>query len=269
MDSNQAGNNQVEPDQPKEPKKPKRPHRKLKIALATVLAVAVAGAVGFGVYASDYYHADDTALKAMESTSSISVHRLDNGDIAFEPADPQAGIVFYPGGKVQAEAYAPLMQDLAERGFLCVIVPMPFNLAVLNANGADGVQQQFPAVQKWILMGHSLGGVAAASYLDDHASSWDGLVLLGAYSTADLTSDDLPVLSIVGENDGVLNREAANENASNLGEEGREFDIPGGNHAQFGSYGPQAGDGEATISPEEQQSLTAEEVASTFLGNAQ
>ena len=54
--------------------------------------------------------------------------------------------MFYPGGKVQAEAYAPLMQDLADREFLCVIVCMPFNLAVLDANGADGVQEQFPAV---------------------------------------------------------------------------------------------------------------------------
>ena len=97
---------------------------------------------------------------------------------------------------MQAEAYAPLMRDLADRGFLCVIVPMPFNLAVLDANGADGVQERFPAVQRWILMGHSLGGVMAAGYLDGHARSWDGLVLLGAYFTADLSDDGVTVLSI-------------------------------------------------------------------------
>ena len=33
--------------------------------------------------------------------------------------------------------------------------------------------------------------------------------------------------------------------------------IDGGNHAQFGHYGPQKGDGIATISREEQQRLTA------------
>lgn len=113
---------------------------------------------------------------------------------------------------MQAEAYAPLMRDLAERGFLCVIVCMPFNLAVLDANGADGVQERFPAVQRWILMGHSLGGVMAAGYLDGHARSWDGLVLLGAYSTADLSDDGVTVLSVTGDSDGVLNRRAAADN---------------------------------------------------------
>lgn len=240
-------------------------HRKLKIVLMAVLAVIVAGAIGFGVYVGDYYHADDAALAAMEPTDAVAVQRLEDGDIAFVPGDPRAGIVFYPGGKVQAEAYAPLMQDLAERGFLCVIVCMPFNLAVLDANGADGVQERFPAVQRWILMGHSLGGVMAAGYLDGRAQSWDGLVLLGAYSTADLSDDGVAVLSITEDSDGVLNRQAAADNEGNLGEDAREFVIPGGNHAQFGSYGPQDGDGEASISPEEQQALTADEIAGAFL----
>lgn len=207
-------------------------HRKLKIALVAVLAVVVAGAIGFGVYVGDYYRADDAALAVMEPIDTVTVQRLEDGDIAFVPGDPQAGIVFYPGGKVQAEAYAPLMHDLAERGFLCVIVPMPFNLAVLDANGADGVQEQFPAV---------------------------------SYSTADLSDDGVTVLSITGDSDGVLNRQAAAENEGNLGEDARELVIAGGNHAQFGSYGPQDGDGEADISPEEQQALTADEVAGVFL----
>lgn len=204
-------------------------------------------------------------LAAMEPTDTVAVQRLEGGDIAFVPGDPRAGIVFYPGGKVQAEAYAPLMRDLAERGFLCVIVCMPFNLAVLDANGADGVQEQFPAVRRWILMGHSLGGVMAAGHLDGHARSWNGLVLLGAYSTADLSDDGVTVLSIAGDSDGVLNCRAAADNGGNLGEGAREFVIPGGNHAQFGSYGPQDGDGEAGLSPEEQRALTVDEIAGAFL----
>lgn len=243
----------------------RKTRRRLKVALTAVLVVIVAGAIGFGVYVGDYYHADDAALAAMEPTDTVAVQRLEDGDIAFVPVDPRAGIVFYPGGKVQAEAYAPLMQDLADRGFLCVIVCMPFNLAVLDANGADGVQERFPAVRRWILMGHSLGGVMAAGYLDGHAQSWDGLVLLGAYSTADLSDDGVTVLSVTGDSDGVLNRQAAADNGGNLGEGARELVIPGGNHAQFGSYGPQDGDGEAGLSPKEQRALTADEIAGVFL----
>lgn len=166
---------------------------------------------------------------------------------------------------MQAEAYASLMQDLADRGFLCVIVCMPSNLAVLDANGADGVQERFPAVRRWILMGHSLGGVMAAGYLDGHARAWDGLVLLGAYSVADLSDDGVTVLSVTGDSDGVLGRRAAAGNGGNLGGDARELVIPGGNHAQFGSYGPQDGDGEASLSPEEQRALTADEIAGVFL----
>ena len=73
--------------------------------------------------------------------------------------------------------------------------------------------------------------------------SWDGLVLLGAYSTADLSDDGVTVLSVTGDSDGVLDRRTAADNEGNLGEDARELVIPGGNHAQFDSYGPQDGDG--------------------------
>lgn len=237
----------------------------LRITSAAILAILVIGIAAFAFYVNDYYHADDRATNALQSTTNVKVHTLDNGNIAFEPADPQAGIVFYPGGKVQAEAYAPLMQDLAERGFLSVIVPMPFNLAVFNTNGAGGIQEQFPTVHKWIIMGHSLGGSMAASYVDEHSDSWDGLVLLASYSTADLTDNNIDVLCIRGSNDNVLNKQAYTDNHSNLANDTQEFIISGGNHAQFGDYGNQSGDGEPEISAQEQQALTADAIAQAFL----
>ena len=72
--------------------------------------------------------------------------------------------------------------------------------------------------------------------------------LARAYSTADLSDDGVTVLSVTGDSDGVLDRRAAADNGGNLGEGVRELVIPGGNHAQFGSYGPQDGDGEASSS---------------------
>ena len=220
-------------------------HRGLWITLIVVAAIIVAAGVAFAIYASDYYHADERATAAMQSTETVEVRTLRNGDIAFEPLYPQAGIVFYPGGKVQAEAYAPLMQALAERGFLSVIVPMPFNLAVLNVNGADGIQEQFPAIHEWILMGHSLGGSMAAAYADGHNDEWAGLVLLAAYSMSDLSDNDIDVLSIRGDNDEVLDMDMYSRKRGNLPYEATERVVPGGNHAQFGDYGPR----KATVSP--------------------
>ncbi len=240
-------------------------HCALRIILATIVALVVVGSVVFAIYVNDYYRADERASAALQSAEDVQVYTLSNGDIVFEPANPQAGIVFYPGGKVQAEAYAPLMQDLAQRGFVCVIVPMPFNLAVFNVNGASGVQEQIPSVQKWILMGHSLGGSMAATYIDGHSESWDGLVLLASYSTSDLTENNLEVIRICGSEDGVLDEQTYADNRSNLSHDSLEIIIPGGNHAQFGDYGAQEGDGEPNISSEEQQKLTADEIARVFL----
>ena len=137
-------------------------HRGLKIAMCIVAGILAVVVIAFAIYVGDYYHADGTAMAALTSGSTVQVSTLSDGDVVFSPEDPEAGIVFYPGGKVQAEAYAPLLRDLAEEGFLCVLVPMPFNLAVFDVNGADGSQAQFPDIDEWILMGHSLGGAMAA-----------------------------------------------------------------------------------------------------------
>ena len=157
-------------------------------------------------------------------------------------------------------------KDLAERGFVGVIVPMPFNLAVLNVDGADGIQERFPSVREWTLAGHSLGGSMAAAYADGSGGSWDGLVLLASYSASDLSDDGLDVLCVRGGDDGVLDEWACADSRPNLPRDAQEVVIRGGNHAQFGSYGPQAGDGAPGISAEEQRKIVADEIAQAFLG---
>ena len=107
-------------------------------------------------------------------------------------------------------------------------------------------------IADWSMMGHSLGGAMAAAFAGEHTDEIEGLILLGAYSTADLSSSDMKVLTIYGENDQVLNREKYEENRSNLPKKTTEYIIEGGNHAYFGAYGSQDGDGEATITQEEQ-----------------
>lgn len=159
-------------------------------------------------------------------------------------------------------AYIPLMQACSEQGILCVLVEMPFRLAVLDVNAADGIQEQYPQIESWYIGGHSLGGSMAASYLSEHADSFEGLVLLGAYSTADLSAGDLEVLSVYGSEDGVMNREKYVQNKTNLPADFMENVVEGGCHAYFGMYGAQDGDGIPTITNEEQICLTADAIAS-------
>ena len=239
--------------------------KRTRIILSVCLAVLLVIGIGGYAYVSDYYHADETALEAM-AYQTDSVQTEQDGDVIwFVPEDPTAGLIFYPGGKVEYTAYAPLLHACAENGILCALVRMPGNLAVLDANAADGLRQEYPEVTTWYMAGHSLGGAMASNYAAAHSEDFDGLILLAAYSTKDLTGTTLRVLSVYGSEDGVMNRESYEKNWSNLPADTVEVVLDGGCHAQFGSYGAQDGDGVPTISGEEQVRQTAAAIAA-FVG---
>ena len=232
---------------------------KRKIVLLSVVVVLLALVIGCAIYVSDYYRADETAASAMNGTENVSVYAEDNC-VVFQPKEPVAGFIFYPGGKVEHTAYAPLMLELAKHDILCVIVEMPFHLAVLNMNGAKKIPDRFPQIESWYIGGHSLGGSMAASHAAKHTDTYDGLVLLAAYSTAQIT--DLSVLSIYGTADGVMDAEKYEKYLGNLPKETVEVVLDGANHAGFGSYGAHDGDGEATISQQEQVERTVQAIVS-------
>lgn len=235
-------------------------NKRILIITASVLLVIAAVTIACVIYLSDYYHADEDRIAAFAPMNEVSVTELDNGSIVFDVKDAKNGFIFYPGGKVENDAYKPLMASLASRGILCILVDMPFNLAVFDVNAADGITEDYPNVENWYIGGHSLGGAMAASYASEHTDSFDGLVLLGAYSTADLSVTDLDVLSIYGSEDKIMNSEKYEEYRSNLPKSFTETVIEGGCHAYFGMYGAQDGDGVPSITCEEQIELTCEAI---------
>lgn len=238
--------------------------KRMKITLIIVAAVLLAAVAGLGIYVGIYYHADDTAVAALTSGEGVTVVQ-EKDLVAFLPEDPVAGFLFYPGGKVEHTAYAPMLRALAQRGILCVVVEMPFRLAVLDMDAADGIQERYPQVRDWYIGGHSLGGSMAASYVADNTKGFRGLILLAAYSTEDLSGMDLEVISLYGDRDGVLDMGKYEKYRGNLPGDTVETVIEGGNHAFFGSYGSQKGDGEATISPQEQVRITVDLLAQAML----
>ncbi len=234
-----------------------------KILTWLVSAVAVVALlVGVcAIYVNDYYRADAEAVAAFATVSPVSEDHLDDGTLVYTPENAKAGLIFYPGGKVEHTAYKPLMKACAERGLLCVLVEMPFHLAVLDINAADGIREQYPEIESWYIGGHSLGGSMAASYLSEHTEDFDGLILLGSYTATDLSQTDLAVLSVYGSEDRVLNREKYLANKPLLPADLTEIVIEGGCHAGFGLYGAQDGDGTPTVSSEDQIRRTANEIA--------
>lgn len=235
--------------------------KRTKVILSVCLALFLIIGVGGYAYVSDYYRADEAALAAMAYQTDWVQIEQDGDVIWFVPEEPTAGLILYPGGKVEHTAYAPLLRACAKNGILCALVRMPGNLAVLDMNAADGLREKHPEVTTWYIAGHSLGGAMAANYAAAHSEDYDGLILLAAYSTKDLSQMSLRVLSIYGSEDGVMNRDAYKKNWANLPADTTEVILGGGCHAQFGSYGPQDGDGIPTISGEEQIRQTAEAIA--------
>lgn len=238
-----------------------------KRILAALLAMLALLALGVGLYAGDYYHADGVAVAALASSGKVTVEQ-EKDMVVFRPEAPATtGFIFYPGGKVEFTAYAPLLLELAQQGIQCVLPEMPLNLAVLDLNAAEGIREQYPEIQTWYIGGHSLGGSMAASYAAKNARDFAGLILLASYSTADLRESGLKVLSVYGSEDGVLNMEKYREYSAILPEDTVETVIPGGNHAGFGSYGAQEGDGAAAISQQEQVQQTAAAIAAFAAGS--
>ncbi len=236
--------------------------KKIIFSIIIVLILSLVG--GTVYYINDYYRAEDSAV-VLFASSKTDISE-ENGVFTFKPQNAKIGIIFYPGGKVQAESYAPLMQTLAENGVLSILVTMPGNLAVLDMNAADGLKEKYPEIQCWYMAGHSLGGSMAASYIAENSKDFDGIILLASYSTADLSNSGLDVISIYGTNDGVLNMEKYEEYKPNLPEDFKEVVINGGCHAYFGAYGEQEGDKKATITREEQIEITVKEILQ-FINN--
>lgn len=231
----------------------------LKRVMMTSILAMVMLVVTFLVYSAVYYRSDDVS-EYLETDDKVTVSKTESG-YYFDGSGTDKAIIFYPGAKVEFTAYAPLMRALAEEGVDCFLVKMPFNMAFLGINKADKIIQNFEHAQ-WYMMGHSLGGVAAASYASANEGI-SGVILLGAYPTSSL---NCPLLSIYGSSDGCLDREKYAESRDIWPEDTVEKIIKGGNHSHFARYGAQKGDGIAMITASQQLQITVETITGWLNG---
>ena len=232
----------------------------LKRVLLGLLVAAILLTVGFVIWAETPLGPAPEALAALQSDSQVTVDQSD-GFITFTPTDqsPTTGFIFYPGGRVDARSYAAPLREIAARGFLVVLAPVRLNLAFFDINAAAPVFDAHPEIQHWAVGGHSLGGVAAALFAKEYAQI-EGLVFWASYPADESLKDStIRVLSIYGTND-MAGAGAFAEKDVLMPTSVEYVVIEGGNHAQFGDYGFQPGDNEATISRADQQAQTVDAV---------
>jgi hypothetical protein len=234
--------------------------KRIGAGVVVVMVLATAGFVGW-TQANRY----TAAPAAIVSTPTAQA----NGWLVFQPEQPaERGFIFYPGGLVDAQAYAPLAQQFADRGILTVIVPMPLDLAILNPNEANEVLSRFPEIKQWAIGGHSLGGAMAAQFLASNpqlAEKVNGLVLWGARAQADLSKLPVKVVSIFGTRDGIAPKDINDAmRLAGLPANTTLVPVEGGNHSMFGDYGLQRGDNLLTIPLDQARSQIVDATMSVF-----
>ena len=221
-------------------------------ALGALLTVVF----GFLIWANTPYRADRDATLEVFRNGDVSVTAVGEGilmqpigDSIDLPADP-VGLIFIPGARVEPYAYLFQLSGVVEEHGITVLITKPtLNLAFFDTRGVDNFTTAAPEIDRWFVGGHSLGGVRACLMTPD--ATLEGLVLFGSYCANDLSESALQVLSIAGEND-LLSDLATIEGAAPLLPADAQFVvIDGANHAAFGDYGAQSGDGERTITSEQ------------------
>ena len=220
-----------------------------------VLFLVLALFLGACFYFGSYYRADETALTALKSDDAVQVSRIPQGGYFFDGPCKDTAIIFYPGAKVETSAYAPLMHRIAEERADVFLLDMPLHMAFFGINKADRIRSAYGTYSSWFMAGHSLGAAMAAQYVSEHLDAYDGLIMLAGYPTRNLHADGFSLLNIYGSNDGHTGMLA--KNPQYRPQDTTEVVIDGGNHAQFGNYGIQKGDGTSDISALQQQEEAA------------
>ncbi len=220
--------------------------KKIKVAIVVVVSVILLLLVVGSIYLfAGEYMAGQRAQDILNNADNLQIE--DNVFVLSPPQNTDTAFIFYPGAKVEATAYLPLLQKITqELGIMSILVEMPLNYAIFNPDAADEIINDLPNTEHFYIGGHSLGSSMASTYAEQKSDTIDGLIVLGGYVYGDYPPEKS--LTVYG----TFNSEL---------EQFIDYDenivvIEGGNHAQFGDYGPQDGDPPATISAEEQEDIT-------------
>lgn len=236
--------------------RPRRARTGVRRVLELVLVVASIGLIAVVAWLRPMT-AQEPALSALHGDDRVTVRQTAT-TITLTPVEgaDNTGVFFQPGAKVDARAYAAVLRPLAEAGHTVVIAKQPLGIAFLAVGAFDSARAAHPEVARWVVGGHSLGGVVASTEADaddsDSTAPVVGLLLYASYPAGDISSTlKARVESVSGSRDGLSTPAKIDASRADLPADATFTVVEGAVHAYFGDYGVQPGDGTPTISHDE------------------
>ena len=151
----------------------------LKYISFTIIFGLLLSSICTFTYLSISYKPKEDALNALKGNDKVKVSSINNG-YYFDGKGIDTAFIFYPGAKVQCEAYSPIMLKLAENGIDCFLTDMPFNFALFGENRCESFLNTYN-YNNWLIGGHSMGGLVSANYVSKHIDKIKGLIITHAH----------------------------------------------------------------------------------------
>ncbi|MFW5799488.1 MAG: alpha/beta hydrolase [Spirochaetota bacterium] len=215
------------------------------------------------IYSSFYYKPMEEVYNYIENENELEKERIitegNNIILRAKGKLKNTALIYYPGAKVDPLSYVIMLDHIAKNGYRVIIPKMPYRLAIFGIDKAETIIKVNTDIEEWVLGGHSLGGAMASVFAYDNEELLKALIIHASYPPQDknLSNRDFKILSIYGTEDRVIKKDFDSINKL-LPSTAEIVKVKGGNHAQFGHYGEQSGDGKALISRKEQQDIIIE-----------
>lgn len=239
--------------------------KRKKTAITICAGLVVVAALGYVVWLLTPQSAQSAPLSAAKALSTVVYNDAPQAITLTPTLAPQKALLFYPGARIDPAAYAYKLSAVAEQGVAVVIAKPVAHFALLDSTSIASYEALLPDVQQWYVGGHSLGGVKACQVAGDAQNNFKGLVLLAAYCSNDLSKTSIKALSIGGGNDQLTTQQQITNNKSLMPAQTTYQTVNGLNHAGFGDYGAQSGDGQMTINNDDARYQIAQTIAK-FMG---
>ena len=100
------------------------------------------------------------------------------------------------GVKADERSYAYIAQQLNKEGHTVIIPNIPLHMAVYGPEQGLAIMEDNPQIEKWFLIGHSLGGLPISQIAAEQPEKLEGVAFVASLMILDLSNTDISAIRI-------------------------------------------------------------------------